>query len=115
MSPDEVKLGEKELLYSRQRMDLTIKECPPEIAQAFFVFARTKWHGKQWVALQDLIQIAKQQEILLDISNRLSGVEKVLENHDLILSHVHLEITDDDKKPGKKEERKPVVFGDSDE
>ena len=103
------------VLYSRERMDLVIKECPANIAYDFFRFAESKWNKKQWVALQDLLQIARREQQLLELNERIGAVEQAVGVHDILLSRTTLTIkppeTAEEEKPADK---KPRTFGDRD-
>lgn len=103
-----------EMEYSSNRMNLIIRECPPEIAHAFFNFARTKWHGKQWVALKDLIQQAEREERDAEIAERIKQLENLVVQHDMILSKVSVQIVPDAQEPAQAEEvpdKKPRTCG----
>jgi len=98
--------------YSSKRMDLIIREVPPEIAHAFINFARNKWHGKQWVALKDLMQMADLQASQNEVLDRISRIESLVIQHDTILSRVSVQIMPEEQ-PEQKEaaEKKPRTCG----
>ena len=114
MAPDETPAKEPNVLYSRQRMDLIIKECPADIAYEFFRFAEKKWGKKQWVALKDLLQIERQQSVLMDMAGRMGALEEMVQAHENLLSHVNIKIEESPKAVAEEKpvDKKPRTFGD---
>ena len=116
MAPDETPLIETNVLYDRKRMDLVIKECPANIAKDFFDFAAGKWNKKQWVALQDLLQIARAHQSMMEMSERVDALESVVASHEAVLSHVTISIPAPQKEEveEKPADKKPRTFGGND-
>lgn len=98
--------GQPPAEYSGRRMELSIKECPSEIAMAFIEFARKKWHGKQWVALKDLMQMAENDEVKTVLFQRLGVLEAYVEKHETILSTV--QVMPRQEKEEKAPEQRPA-------
>jgi len=98
--------------YSGRRMELSIKECPSDIAMRFIEFARTRWHGKQWVALKALLDSVETEENWKLTFDRLQYLQGMVEKHEIILSKVNVKIEAAAPEEEKKEPPKmPKTFG----
>lgn len=112
-------MGDDQVVYSGKRMDLCIKECPPDIAYAFIEFARNNWHGKQWVALKDLLRMWNEEDRLNRMNEELMALRRKVENHEDFLSHIKLVPSGKKKAKGQenededeeKEDPLPSTFG----